>query len=590
MSHVRPIVISIFLLIIISSDVTAAIFSQRWNYTVGKTLKESGDVQNIFADDIDKDLYGEVVFVTTGLSGPLAAKRNTVQVLDRNGSLKWKYEIDDVVRSSYIGDINHDDNIEVIVGSGVRQMEIDRGTVHLLDSSGKLLRSFSSTAITRTIHVTDLDNDNYFEIITGSSLNIHVFQIYGEDKWSYYIGFPTNFITSGDIDADGYNEVIVGADKLYIFNKNGVVMGSYDFDPGLNPNLKKVTSVYLARFPGSIPFDIIALSRDKKVVYDVYIDKITASGNTKIITLKERWKFSLDEEISSMILTDINDDGYDEIVLGSLDNNVYLVNSKGYIAWQYRVNGEVRSIHLGDLDNDKKNEIIVGTSYGSVYFLNEKGEFKWKYDGDEGIIDAIAKDLDGDGFGELIVATDNHNVFAYDINNTILQKYIADDLYYAGQRYYISSEYGKAKEYLLKAKDFYLKLGFPEDVQRAQSLISRIESRESEERRRMADVYYDKAYEYFVSMDYEQASIFVKKSKEICIDFGDSDCILRAELLEIQIRNAINPIIVSTSTQTTEIKPPIIKEINIGTIALIIIIVVIVVAIIVFIRRRKKAS
>src|SRR3989338_7281678 len=99
MSHFGPIAISIFLVIILSLSVSADIFSQRWNYTVGKTLKERGDVQNIFAGDIDKDGYGEVVFVTTGLGGSVyTSKRNTVQALDRNGSLKWRYEIDDVVR------------------------------------------------------------------------------------------------------------------------------------------------------------------------------------------------------------------------------------------------------------------------------------------------------------------------------------------------------------------------------------------------------------------------------------------------------------------------------------------------------------
>jgi hypothetical protein len=115
-----------------------------------------------------------------------------------------------------------------------------------------------------------------------------------------------------------------------------------------------------------------------------------------------------------------------DVVIGSLDGNVYSINARAQAKWMLSTGGPVYgSAGLADFDSDGDLEIVIGSTDGRVYFIN----------GDEnknGIIDAgevtsfltggpvfsspAIGDVDGDGDLEVIIGSTDSKVYSFDYN------------------------------------------------------------------------------------------------------------------------------------------------------------------------------
>ena len=200
----------------------------------------------------------------------------------------------------------------------------------------------------------DLDGDLTDEIITGpgpgNNFGPHVrgflldgtplpglsFLAYGTNKWGVNVA-------AGDIDADGYDEIITGAGPGAVFGPH-VRAFDYDGAPGVEP------------VPG--------------VSYFAY-------GTPK-------WGVNVSAG-------DIDGDGFDEIVTGAGPGAVYGPHVRGwnvdggaaaampscsYFAYgthKYGVN-----VSCGDVDGDGMDEIVTGAGPGAVFGAHVRG---WNYDG-----------------------------------------------------------------------------------------------------------------------------------------------------------------------------------------------------------------
>ena len=77
--------------------------------------------------------------------------------------------------------------------------------------------------------------------------------------------------------------------------------------------------------------------------------------------------------MKGVALADFNSNGKDEIVVGTDDDNVYLINDDGSIGFSFLTEDKIRSAPIIiDVNGDKI--IIAASKDGKLYALNSNGE------------------------------------------------------------------------------------------------------------------------------------------------------------------------------------------------------------------------
>ena len=110
-----------------------------------------------------------------------------------------------------------------------------------------------------------------------------------------------------------------------------------------------------------------------------------------------KWDFDAQSSITSPpLVADIDGDGKKEIVFGTKQGKLFVLDLNSQIKWFYDSNEKVDEVELmfldtegvssiyaspnvADIDGDGKKEIVFGTELGVVYVLNDKGKLVLKY-------------------------------------------------------------------------------------------------------------------------------------------------------------------------------------------------------------------
>jgi len=124
--------------------------------------------------------------------------------------------------------------------------------------------------------------------------------------------------------------------------------------------------------------------------------------STPLVTLP----LAADETITTeAVISDIDNDGLDEIIVGSSIGKVYIYNHPDTISLETCSPIDCTPA-VGDIDNDGKEEIVVGNDNGNVYVLDKDGNLISEYQFDGMCKNAIVlEDVTGDGQLEIIITT-----------------------------------------------------------------------------------------------------------------------------------------------------------------------------------------
>lgn len=536
---------AVWTLVFVSASASASTLDSIFSYNILGSLQERITVERLMVADVDNSGIPEIIVVTTGQGGSQYTKlKNTVYLFNSNGSLRWRYGVDREIFASIVKDVNNDMNLETVISSGVEKEKIARGSIRILGSEGAALREFSRTSLVMTMSIDDMDGDKYMELLTGSENRVTLLYIDGERIWDYpQEGNGTHpykiySVSTIDIGGDGIKEALFGSEGVYFLEKYGKFIFSCEVDDSLEPSKRQVNYISPARLLKSDHPQVIAATAANNL-YGLDIKNLHIQSSNGIISHSGKpeviWKRGFYNRINALRLYDTDEDGLDDILIANEDGNLYAIDNTGSVLWSFRLDGPAKDILVADLEDDGQTDILVDSSAGSVYALDTKGNFQWKHDTGLPLEKISAGDIDGDMMLEVAVTTSAPQLHVFKLNQSFVLKNKADSFYAQGERYFLSSSYTDAKEVLVKARSLYSTIGSDLDVERTQSLINRIDAKMSEERRKLADVYYDRAQDYYISGNYDKSQSYVKMAKDIYSEFGDLDNVVKCELLELRI-------------------------------------------------------
>ena len=305
-----------------------------------------------------------------------------------------------------------DSDLEIIVGSDEWANYYSElggwagGIWRCLDSDGSLEWAIDSRSDeTRgSAAVVDIEGDGYLDIAGGttSGETVEVMDRFGNFTWTfpqpprtgnfYYPGAPA--VADLDPTVEGL-EVIIGNRPF------GTVL-AFDGDnsDGVDEGISAVG------IPGSpyagvegVDWDLLWIFYTGDRVWaspavgdvdnDGRVEVVIGSTDSNVYVLDGptgslEYAFSTAEAVyASAALANLDGDAFTEMVIGSTDDSIYCFQWDGVTAsteWVYPTGGDVfSSAAIGDVDRDGSLEMVVGSIDGSVYSISASGNMEWSY-------------------------------------------------------------------------------------------------------------------------------------------------------------------------------------------------------------------
>ncbi|MDD5779013.1 MAG: PQQ-binding-like beta-propeller repeat protein, partial [Candidatus Thermoplasmatota archaeon] len=283
-----------------------------------------------------------------------------------NGSILWATptETDEARSSPAICDIDGDGTLEIAGGT------TSGWNVEVMDSNGSFLWSFPARRITlgsycwhsspALVDIVD-DNPNLegLELVIGNNPYHSVWCFDGDnsDGVDDGITLPRNADgssplfpwTQGDLGVEGEDW-----DVLWVFENSQPILATPAVGDIDKNGYKEVVI-------GSL---------------DGYIYAIDGPTGAK------KWQHKTGEAVySSAALANLDGDAYLEVIVGSTDTYLYCLDGKTSVRqWRYKTGGAIYSSPaIGDVDGDGQVEIVFASLDGTIYCLSRFGIPKWKY-------------------------------------------------------------------------------------------------------------------------------------------------------------------------------------------------------------------
>jgi outer membrane protein assembly factor BamB len=144
----------------------------------------------------------------------------------------------------------------------------------------------------------------------------------------------------------------------------------------------------------------------------------TADGRVLALKVGRRaapvWAFRAKGPVNSVRVTDLDGDGRTEVLAGSDDRHLYVLDQNGKVRWRrkfekyvgtwdrYARNAEVARVEAEDLDGDGRREILTAVSDRQLHCLDADGQERWSFM-IYGIFDPLCvADVNGDGRPEVV--------------------------------------------------------------------------------------------------------------------------------------------------------------------------------------------
>ncbi len=325
------------------------------------------------------------------------------------------YSINDIngpISCGYVGEINNQK--EIIVGANIN----DKNTLvyfNYLDNRER--NNFEKKIVLdspcKSIYMTDLDGDKKKEIIVGIQEKVYRFSergvqdslspfgkgsqelvdhIYVFDNWAekgkeiivalgnsiYVLDKHTSFLkeydtrgssitafTVADINGDKIPEIIAGSESGYIsvFDKNGtsIIKEKYILNGSIN-------TIYVENVDQNNDTEIIVASKKDNKIY------ILNNNCERKLTKNEP-----SNGVNDVSVSDLDSDGYNEIIAGSNDSKVYIFDLVDNTIRSYEASKSIQKVQITNLYGEKH---ILANTINEILIIDKYGDKKWSYNVD----------------------------------------------------------------------------------------------------------------------------------------------------------------------------------------------------------------
>ena len=357
-----------------------------WSYAAGTTYTP------LTAADLDGDGRLEVVF---------GSSDGGVYAIQWNGTLLWRYTAPDAIDYlTTVVDVDGDGELEVVFATngptdfGLYALSADGQTIEW--STGPV----PTKAVDSAAAIADVDGDGIMEIFMGST-----------DRTLYAI--------NGSTGAVRWTLPLGGANWAH-----GTAAGNVTEGPELEIMLTTATGVFYAiRADGTIAWSLQPGSNAAIVNpslgdfesdgdLDVVVGDSANNGNMFALRGTDGstiWtQATTANQYGGQILVDWEDDGLLETVFAmTRRNQIRSLTSTGTTQWTYTTGGNTYGVpSAADVDLDGIEEILVGSFDNSLHVIDRTGALVDQYAAPDAVTaPPIVADLDGDGTMEIVFAS-----------------------------------------------------------------------------------------------------------------------------------------------------------------------------------------
>jgi hypothetical protein len=295
-----------------------------------------------------------------------------------------------IIKDMKISDLENDgENELVVVADSGNEYLLVLGKNGLLKWTDEMAGGFALS-----IEVADIDDDNNAEIILGGE-GKGVIALNGENdvKWKTELDNPVYFVKVADVDNDGNPDIVALTNNygisatVYVLDRDGNVVWNHSIEEGIYQ--ASMNSIFMEDIDDDNDLEILVATYKKGLIV------LDHDGN-------EVWDYKTDRLVTSVLVSELNDDDEQEIIFGS-NPYLYILDKNGDLKSKIDINDSARTILVSDLENDGVKEIIIGTN-NLVRVIGGDGKKKGEWSFGRGInaVSIRAADLDNDDKEEII--------------------------------------------------------------------------------------------------------------------------------------------------------------------------------------------
>ena len=138
-------------------------------------------------------------------------------------------------------------------------------------------------------------------------------------------------------------------------------------------------------------------------------------GNTGNV---QEWEYTLNAAPAAALVTDLNHDGYDELIVGTQDGRLHSLSSSRSINWLFDAGDSIQALAILDHEDGGDSSLVVagssetesGESLSWIQLREAQGERIWEYESESPISSLIMADLMPGGDPEIVAGTESGEV------------------------------------------------------------------------------------------------------------------------------------------------------------------------------------